>query len=49
MHPINVLFNDIYRNHWGISPACRRPAARRMERLRRRVRDMLAEPEGRHE
>lgn len=21
MHPINHLFEDIYRNYWGISPA----------------------------
>jgi hypothetical protein len=47
MHPINVLFEDIYRNHWGISPRRKRPADHRIDRLRRRVRDLLAEPEGR--
>ena len=39
MHPIAVLFEDIYRNHWGIEPAARRPAARRKERPWRRGRD----------
>ncbi|MDX8482769.1 hypothetical protein RFN28_30550 [Mesorhizobium sp. VK24D] len=29
MHPISHLFQDIYRNYWGISPATDRP-----ERLR---------------
>jgi hypothetical protein len=47
MHPINVFFEDIYRNYWGISPGRKRPADHRIDRLRRRVRDMLAEPEGR--
>jgi hypothetical protein len=36
MHPVSYLFEDIYRNYWGISPAsdsperCRlaKPAAR---------------------
>ncbi|TJW71659.1 MAG: hypothetical protein E5V92_33525, partial [Mesorhizobium sp.] len=25
MHPISHLFQDIYRNYWGISPATDRP------------------------
>ncbi|RWQ69347.1 MAG: hypothetical protein EOS85_29225, partial [Mesorhizobium sp.] len=25
MHPIKHLFEDIYRNYWGISPATDRP------------------------
>ncbi|WP_181175621.1 hypothetical protein [Mesorhizobium sp. B2-3-4] len=29
MHPINHLFEDIYRNYWGIAPAAERPEARR--------------------
>ncbi|PBC00484.1 hypothetical protein [Mesorhizobium sp. WSM3860] len=29
MHPISHLFEDIYRNYWGISPATDRPERRR--------------------
>ena len=29
MHPISHLFQDIYRNYWGISPATERPERRR--------------------
>ncbi|ESY85728.1 hypothetical protein NKI51_13950 [Mesorhizobium australicum] len=29
MHPIKHLFEDIYRNYWGIGPAIERPEARR--------------------
>ncbi|WP_181166593.1 MULTISPECIES: hypothetical protein [unclassified Mesorhizobium] len=29
MHPIKHLFEDIYRNYWGIAPAIERPGARR--------------------
>ena len=29
MHPISHLFQDIYRNYWGISPAADRPERRR--------------------
>ncbi|WP_376704782.1 hypothetical protein RQ479_08735 [Mesorhizobium sp. ISC25] len=30
MHPIKHLFEDIYRNYWGISPAMERPERRRV-------------------
>ncbi len=30
MHPINQLFEEIYRNYWGISPAADRPERRRL-------------------
>lgn len=44
MHPISHLFQDIYRNYWGISPATDRPArpraaepaTRRLKLLQRR-------------
>ncbi|WP_292430250.1 hypothetical protein [Mesorhizobium sp.] len=29
MHPISHLFQDIYRNYWGISPATDRPERQR--------------------
>jgi hypothetical protein len=29
MHPIGHLFQDIYRNYWGITPSCERPERRR--------------------
>lgn len=28
MHPVNYLFEDIYRNHWGIEPEVRAPKRR---------------------
>ncbi|MBN9221862.1 MAG: hypothetical protein J0I79_28305 [Mesorhizobium sp.] len=28
MHPVNHLFEDIYRNYWGISQASGRPEGR---------------------
>lgn len=44
MHPVSYLFEDIYRNYWGISPACRRPETRRPTGLRRN-RELLIQPE----
>lgn len=44
MHPVTYLFEDIYRNYWGISLASDRPEARRLARLRRRNRDCLSSP-----
>lgn len=29
MHPIGHLFQDIYRNYWGITPPAERPERRR--------------------
>ena len=29
MHPIGHLFQDIYRNYWGITPSTERPERRR--------------------
>jgi hypothetical protein len=29
MHPVKHLFEDIYRNYWGISPAAERPERQR--------------------
>jgi hypothetical protein len=29
MHPIGHLFQDIYRNYWGITPPTERPERRR--------------------
>ena len=30
MHPVKHLFEDIYRNYWGISPATERPERQRL-------------------
>ncbi|SDA73668.1 hypothetical protein SAMN02927914_02532 [Mesorhizobium qingshengii] len=46
MHPVSYLFEDIYRNYWGI--AYRRPEARRPTRLRR-DRELLVQPERRQD
>ncbi|WP_274534805.1 hypothetical protein [Mesorhizobium sp. ORS 3428] len=35
MHPISHLFQDIYRNYWGISPATERPERLRAAEARR--------------
>ena len=43
MHPVSYLFEDIYRNYWGIAPA-ERPEGRRLARLRRRNRELLIQP-----
>lgn len=48
MHPVSYLFEDIYRNYWGISPALRRPEARRAIRSRRN-RELLVQPERRQD
>ncbi|RUU91543.1 hypothetical protein EOB59_11315 [Mesorhizobium sp. M7A.F.Ca.MR.176.00.0.0] len=45
MHPVSHLFEDIYRNYWGIAPASERPERRRLGRLRRRNRELLIQPE----
>ncbi|MER9134858.1 hypothetical protein NKI20_00880 [Mesorhizobium sp. M0830] len=49
MHPVSYLFEDIYRNYWGIAPASERPAARRLARLRRPTRELLIQPERRQD
>ncbi|WP_189522580.1 MULTISPECIES: hypothetical protein [unclassified Mesorhizobium] len=47
MHPINHLFEDIYRNYWGISPAINRPERRRLTKPAARNRDLPVRPERR--
>jgi hypothetical protein len=49
MHPINQLFEDIYRNYWGISPATDRPERRRLTTPAARNRDLPARPERRQD
>jgi hypothetical protein len=49
MHPVSYLFEDIYRNYWGISPASRRPEARRLTRQGQPNRELLVEPQRRHD
>jgi hypothetical protein len=39
MHPMKHLFDDIYRNYWGIGPAAERPEAPRRAKLSARNRD----------
>jgi hypothetical protein len=33
MHPIGHLFQDIYRNYWGITPGTEQPERRRVDEL----------------
>lgn len=40
MHPINHLFEDIYRNYWGISQALDRPEGQSKTQAAR-MRDLL--------
>jgi len=40
MHPIKHLFEDIYRNYWGITPAAERPKMRRLTKPAARNRDL---------
>ncbi|MFD2058941.1 hypothetical protein ACFSQT_39445 [Mesorhizobium calcicola] len=49
MHPVSYLFEDIYRNYWGIAPASSRPQTPRLIRLRRRNRELLVPPERRQD
>jgi hypothetical protein len=49
MHPINRLFEEIYRNYWGISPAIDRPERRRLAKPAARNRDLPVRPERRQE
>lgn len=44
MHPVSYLFEDIYRNYWGIAPAAERPAPRRVVRPAAGNRDLLVQP-----
>ncbi|MER8902328.1 hypothetical protein [Mesorhizobium sp. M0772] len=41
MHPVKHLFEDIYRNYWGISPATEQPQRRRPTKPAKRNRDLL--------
>lgn len=43
MHPMKHLFEDIYRNYWGISPTVERPERQRLTKLAKRSRDLLPE------
>ncbi|CCV13184.1 hypothetical protein [Mesorhizobium sp. STM 4661] len=49
MHPINQLFEDIYRNYWGIAPAAERPEPRRLVKPTARNRELLVRPERRQD
>ncbi|WP_287345703.1 hypothetical protein [Mesorhizobium sp.] len=49
MHPINHLFEEIYRNYWGISPVIDRPERRRLAKPAARNRDLPVRPERRQE
>ncbi|WP_292324456.1 hypothetical protein [Mesorhizobium sp.] len=40
MHPISHLFQDIYRNYWGISPATDRPERQRAAKPATRRRNL---------
>jgi hypothetical protein len=43
MHPVKHLFEDIYRNYWGISPAEEWPQRPRLARPATRKRELLPE------
>ncbi|MER8433230.1 hypothetical protein [Mesorhizobium caraganae] len=43
MHPVKHLFEDIYRNYWGISPATEHPERQRQTKPAKRKRDLLPE------
>ncbi|MCF6126178.1 hypothetical protein EN904_30065 [Mesorhizobium sp. M7A.F.Ca.CA.001.07.2.1] len=45
MHPVSYLFEDIYRNYWGIA----RPERHWLAKLRRRNRELLIKPERRQD
>ena len=45
MHPIKHLFEDIYRNYWGITPAAERPKMRRLTKPAARNRDLWVRTE----
>jgi hypothetical protein len=49
MHPVSYLFEDIYRNYWGIAPAVERPAPRRLAKLAATDRELLVQPERRRD
>ncbi|MEI9413889.1 hypothetical protein [Mesorhizobium sp. Cs1321R2N1] len=49
MHPIKHLFEDIYRNYWGIAPATERPEARRRTKPAARNRELWVRPERRRD
>jgi hypothetical protein len=49
MHPVSYLFEDIYRNYWGIAPASKRPERRLLAKLRRHGREALDRPERRQD
>ena len=40
MHPIGHLFQDIYRNYWGITPRADQPERRRAGKLAARKRKL---------
>lgn len=47
MHPVSYLFEDIYRNYWGIEPASEPPERRRFVKLLQRNREWLVQRERR--
>ena len=49
MHPIQHLFEDIYRNYWGIAPATERPEVRRLAKPAARNRDLWVRAERRRD
>ena len=49
MHPVSYLFEDIYRNYWGIAPAFDRPEPRRLAKPASRIRELLVRPERRQD
>ena len=49
MHPVSYLFEDIYRNYWGISPGSRRPERLRLTKMAARSRELLVRPERRQD
>lgn len=47
MHPVNRIFEEIFRNYWGMSPASDRPERRRAAEPATRGRELLVRLERR--
>jgi hypothetical protein len=49
MHPVGYLFEDIYRNYWGITPVSDRPEPRRLTKPALRSRELFFRSERRQD
>ena len=49
MHPVNQVFEDIFRHYWGIPPATERPERQRLAKPAKRNWRLLVGLEGRQD